>query len=176
MAMYHSTVHLSIHHGWWTLAIMNKATMNIFVQFFVCTYMLSFLFEYLCRDRIVESGSDVSQLCPTLCDPTDCSPPGSSVHEDFPGKNTGVGCHFLLQGIFLTHIAGRLFTLWATRELRGQMLCLFNFFKDYQTLFPKFLLAIEHSNFPISLSTLVIILSAPFQIYDLQILSPIWLF
>ena len=23
----------------------------------------------------------------------DCSPPGSSVHGDFPGKNTGVGCH-----------------------------------------------------------------------------------
>ena len=32
----------------------------------------------------------------------DCSPPGSSVHGDFPGKNTGVGCHTLLQGIFLT--------------------------------------------------------------------------
>ena len=29
-----------------------------------------------------------------------CSPPGSSVHEDSPGKNTGVGCHALLQGIF----------------------------------------------------------------------------
>ena len=30
----------------------------------------------------------------------DCSPPGSSVHG-IPGKNTGVGCHFLLYGIFL---------------------------------------------------------------------------
>ena len=35
------------------------------------------------------------------CDPMDCNLPGSSVHEDFPGKNTGGGCHFLLQGIFL---------------------------------------------------------------------------
>jgi hypothetical protein len=42
----------------------------------------------------------VPQLCPTLCDPMDCSLPGSSVHEDSPGKNTGVGCHALLQGIF----------------------------------------------------------------------------
>ena len=42
----------------------------------------------------------VAQLCPTLCDPMDCSLPGSSVH--FPGKNTGEGCHFLLQGIFPT--------------------------------------------------------------------------
>ena len=27
----------------------------------------------------------------------DCSPPGSFVHGIFPGKNTGVGSHFLLQ-------------------------------------------------------------------------------
>jgi len=32
----------------------------------------------------------------------DCSLPGSSVHRDSPGKNPGVGCHALLQGIFLT--------------------------------------------------------------------------
>ena len=30
----------------------------------------------------------------------DCSPPGSSIHGDSPGKNTGVGCHALFQGIF----------------------------------------------------------------------------
>ena len=37
----------------------------------------------------------VAQLCPTLYDPTDCSPPGSSVHGDSPGKKTGVGYHTL---------------------------------------------------------------------------------
>ena len=42
-----------------------------------------------------------AQVCPSLCSSMDCSPPGSTVW-DFPGKNTGVGCHFLLQGIFLT--------------------------------------------------------------------------
>ena len=42
----------------------------------------------------------VVQSCPTPCDPMDCSPPGSSVHGDSPGKSTGVGCHTLLQGIF----------------------------------------------------------------------------
>ena len=31
-----------------------------------------------------------------------CSPPASSVHGDSPGKNTGVGCHLLLQGIIPT--------------------------------------------------------------------------
>ena len=44
----------------------------------------------------------VAQLSPTLFHPMDCSPPGSSVHGDSPGKNTGVGCHALLQGIFPT--------------------------------------------------------------------------
>ena len=32
----------------------------------------------------------------------DCSPPGSSIHGIFQTKNTGVGCHFLVQGIFST--------------------------------------------------------------------------
>ena len=41
-----------------------------------------------------------AQSCPTLCDPTDCSLPGSS--WDFQGKKTEVGCHFLLQGIVPT--------------------------------------------------------------------------
>ena len=44
----------------------------------------------------------IAQWCPFLCDPMDCSPPGFSVHGDSPGKNTGVGCHALLQGIFPT--------------------------------------------------------------------------
>ena len=44
----------------------------------------------------------VAQLCLTLCDPMDCNPPGPSVHGDSPGKNTGIGCHALLQGIFPT--------------------------------------------------------------------------
>ena len=39
---------------------------------------------------------------PTLCDPMNCSPPGFAVHEIFQAKDTGVGCHFLLQGIFPT--------------------------------------------------------------------------
>ena len=42
----------------------------------------------------------VDQSCTTLYNPMDCSSPSPSVHEDSAGKNTGVGCHFLLQGIF----------------------------------------------------------------------------
>ena len=43
---------------------------------------------------------EVAQSCLTLCDPMDCSPPGSSIHGIFSGNKTGVGCHFLLHGIF----------------------------------------------------------------------------
>ena len=46
--------------------------------------------------------SEVAQLCPTLCDPMNCSLPGSSVHGDSPGKHTGEDGHALLQGIFPT--------------------------------------------------------------------------
>ena len=51
---------------------------------------------------VVTSLCLVAQSCLTLCDPLDCSPQGSSVHGDSPGKNTEMGCHALLQGIFPT--------------------------------------------------------------------------
>ena len=63
------------------------------------------------------------QSCPTPCNLMDCSPPGFSVHG-IPGRNTGVGCHAFLQGIFMTqrssqtgdqtqvsHSAGRFFSI-----------------------------------------------------------------
>ena len=42
----------------------------------------------------------VTQSCPSLCDPMDCRPPGSSVHGTFQSKNSYVG--ILLKGIFPT--------------------------------------------------------------------------
>ena len=43
-----------------------------------------------------------TQLCLTLGRPVGCSLPESSSPWNFPGKNTGVGCYFLLWGIFPT--------------------------------------------------------------------------
>ena len=43
------------------------------------------------------TAAKLLQSCLTLCDPIDGSPPGSPCPWDSPGKNTGVGCHFLLQ-------------------------------------------------------------------------------
>ena len=68
----------------------------------------------------------VTQSCLTLCDPMDYSPPGSLCPRNSPGRNTGVGCHFPLQGIFPNQgsnpvllITGRLFTVWVTEAHSG---------------------------------------------------------
>ena len=63
----------------------------------------------------------------SLCDPIHCSPPGSSVHGDSPGRNAGVGCRALLQGnlpnpgiepvsLMSPALAGGLFKTGATWE------------------------------------------------------------
>ena len=68
--------------------------------------------SHKCR---TEKQSTCAQSCPTLCDPTDCP-------QKSPGKNTGMGCHFLPQGqglnphlLYLLHCRWILFH-WATGE------------------------------------------------------------
>ena len=51
--------------------------------------------HFLLQCMKVKSENEVAQSCPTLCDPMDCSLPGSSVHGIF--HPTGVGCHRLLR-------------------------------------------------------------------------------
>ena len=100
----------------------------------------------------------VSQSCPTLCDPTDCGPPGSSVHGDSPGKNIGVCCHAFLQGVFptqgsnprLLHCRWILY-VWATLPLCKH----FQPFSRSQSGPDDHLLQISHScslDFPTSLA------------------------
>ena len=59
------------------------------------------IFTMVVRAEEKKSIGEAAQSCRTLCDPMDCSLPGFCPW-DFPGKSTRVGCHFLLQGIFLT--------------------------------------------------------------------------
>ena len=77
--------------------------------------------------------------------PMDCSPPGSSIHGDSPGKNTGLGCHALLQGIFqdpgvdstslaCPELVGRFFTISTTWEAHA---------KGYTRVFVYFVLMIR---------------------------------
>ena len=56
------------------------------------------------------------QLCPTLCDSMDCSPPGSSVYGIL-GKSTGVGCHFFLQIVLRLYVICPWFIYFVTGGL-----------------------------------------------------------
>ena len=65
--------------------------------------------------------SEVAQSCPTLCDPMDCSLPGSSVHEVFQSRilqwvaiSFSRGSSRPRDRTRVSHIIGRRFTVWAT--------------------------------------------------------------
>ena len=98
-----------MNYMWYKLYLNNAATKKKKREKIPALICCSFVF----RERAVMSEAFLS-ICVTvlscavlsrsvvwtLCDPMDCSPPGSSVHGDSPVKNTRVGCHALLQGIF----------------------------------------------------------------------------
>ena len=72
-----------------------------------------------------ESKSEVAQSCLTLCDPLDCSLPGSSLHGIFQARVLEwVGISFFRGSsqprdwTQVSRIAGRRFTIWATREAK----------------------------------------------------------
>ena len=83
---------------------------------------------------IRKKESEVVQSCPTLCDPMDCSPPVSSVHVIFQARVLECIAISFSRGSFwprdqtqVSCIAGRRFTLWATREAPGYYYpCLIN--------------------------------------------------
>ena len=63
---------------------MCTSTTLIFILRKKCIYSYEKLFilstNVYQKPTLCESESEVAQSCPTLCDPVDCSPPGSSVH------------------------------------------------------------------------------------------------
>ena len=70
-----------------------------------------------------ESESEVSQLCPTFCNPRDCSLTGSSVRGIFQARvlewiaiSFSRGSSQPRDGTRVSCIAGRCFTVWATKE------------------------------------------------------------
>ena len=70
-----------------------------------------------------ESESEVAQSCPTLCNPMDCSPPGSSVYGIFQARvlewvaiSFSRGSSQPRDWTWVSYIAGRCFNIWATRE------------------------------------------------------------
>ena len=79
-----------IHNDWYILLVAQDKKLWIHSWLFFQT-----LPHYLSAIPAA-AAAKLCQLCPTLWDPTDGSPPGSRPW-DSPGNNTGVGCHFLLQ-------------------------------------------------------------------------------
>ena len=74
--------------------------------------------------HIYSVTSEVAQLCPTLCDPMDCSPPGSSVHGisqarilewvAIPSSRGSSWCRNQTSVFCISCIAGGFLTFWAT--------------------------------------------------------------
>ena len=95
-----------------------------------CCFLLVILWSLsLSNPRIIVNEHSamlclVTQLCPTLCDPMDCSPPGSSVQGILQARilervamPSSRGCSQARDQIqAFCCIAGRFFTIWATRE------------------------------------------------------------
>ena len=74
--------------------------------------------------RWKEKKSEVAQSCPALCDPMDCSPPGSSVHGIFQAIvlewiaiSFSRGSSWPRDQTQVSRIIDRCFTIWATREV-----------------------------------------------------------
>ena len=84
--------------------------------------------EYIREQNLLDidkqwQQSQVAQSCPTLWDPVDCSPPGSSIHGIFQAKvlewvaiSFSRGSSRPRDQTQVSHIIGRCFNLWATRE------------------------------------------------------------
>ena len=80
-------------------------------------------FRLMVSSRLMKVKVLVTQSCPTLCDPMDCSLPWLLCPWNSPGKNTRMDCHSLVQGIFTAQGLNpgflhcrEFFTNWATRE------------------------------------------------------------
>ena len=79
---------------------------------------------YKCHISEAWKWSEVTQSCPTLCDPVDCSPPGSSVHgilqvriPEWVAISFSRGSSRSRDWTQVSFVAGRRFNLWATREV-----------------------------------------------------------
>ena len=78
---------------------------------------------YECHISEAWEWSEVTQSCPTLCDPVDCSPPGSSVHgilqvriPEWVAISFSRGSSRSRDWTQVSFVAGRRFNHWATRE------------------------------------------------------------
>ena len=129
--------HYFIFYGW---VILHCIYAPHFVYPFICQWTFGSLpclgyckqccYEYWRS----ESESEVTQSCPTLRDPMDCCPPGSSIHGIFQARVLEwVAISFSRRSsqprdwTQVSRIVGRHFTVWATREVYEHWGCMYLF-------------------------------------------------
>ena len=115
-----SWIPLRVYHQGWLLRQIGWWKITFFV-YWTCRQLV---FSCLQRD---ESESEVTQSCLTLCDPVD--PPGSSIHGILQARilewvaiSFSRGSSQPKDWTQVSHIAGRHFNLWATREAQRDSL------------------------------------------------------
>ena len=85
----------------------------------------------------------VAQLCPTLCNPTNCTPPGSSVYGILQARILewvaipfSRGSSQPRDRTLVSRITGRFFTVWATGKSLPRLLSLIKRFRVYMVIAP----------------------------------------
>ena len=100
--------------------------------------------------------SEVAQWCPTLCDPMDCSPPGSSIHGILQARVLewvaicfSRGSSWPRNRTWVSGTVGRCFTVWATREVwvKHKLKVLLAWSKLFLSTNPRFLHLYKSLNF-----------------------------
>ena len=93
------------------------------------------------KHNINESESEVTQSCLTLCDPMNCNLSGSFVHGIFQARvlewiaiSISSGSSRPRSRTPVSHITGRSFTIWVTREAQNYILT-----SEYVEIFPLFI-------------------------------------
>ena len=109
-----------LHWNLEPLAILWTSPTSSRFQVFVPAVLFCFLITGWSKAK----QSEVSQLCPTLCDPMDCSLPCSSIHGIFQARvlewvaiSFSRGSSWPRDWTWVFRAVGRRFTFWATREV-----------------------------------------------------------
>ena len=100
---YHSSSTPSCHTVLWYSHQLLPYLLTLWVKyskdktFFLYSMCYIFFTNTTSAERPTAAAAKSLQSCPTVCDPLRWQPTRLLRSWDSPGKNTGVGCHFLLQ-------------------------------------------------------------------------------
>ena len=98
----------------WERGVLTMGPLRKSCQYISFLWLLSIYCKWYCFFNYINNTKFKSKLCCCYCFSHSAMPHALGCHGlwpsgllcpmDFPGKNTGMGCHFLLQRIFLTQV------------------------------------------------------------------------